>query len=141
MKTYALLGIVIALTAVVSVTYLYGVNPGCEFTKCLPLSAEPVTIQALLGQKVSGSDVALTPFEVEGYSKCPMGVQCAWADTVKVRTKIESGLGESVMVFEPNKPIATEAETITLKEVTPAAYSGKSILPSSYQFVFVVAKK
>ncbi|MFA5841900.1 MAG: hypothetical protein WC835_03015 [Candidatus Paceibacterota bacterium] len=101
----------------------------------------PVTLRVTLGQRVTDSNVALTPLEVDEDSRCPIDTQCIWAGTVKVRTKIESGLGESVMVFEPNKPIATEAETITLKEVNPTPYSGKSITPSSYQFVFVVEKR
>jgi len=123
-------------------SYVGRTGPKCEFTACPPPSATSVTLQAaLLGQKVEGLNVALTPLEVTEDSRCPADVQCVWAGTVKVRTKIKSGLGESIMIFEPNKPITTEVEAITLKEIAPAPRSGQLIPASSYRFVFDVAKR
>jgi len=122
-------------------SYVGRTGPKCEFTACPSPSATSTILRTALGQKVEGLNVTLTPLEVTEDSRCPADVQCVWAGTVKVRTKIESGLGESIMIFEPGKPITTEAESITLKEVTPAPRSGQPIPPSSYRFVFDVAKR
>ncbi len=104
-------------------------------------TVSPGALRAVLGQKVSGLNVTLTPLEVTEDSRCPAGVQCVWAGTVKVRTKIESGLGESTMILELGKPITTEAEEITLKEATPEPEAGVKINNGDYAFQFEVRKR
>lgn len=116
-------------------------GPKCEFAECPLPVATSITIRTTIGQKTSGLGVALTPLEVTADSRCPLDVQCVWAGTVKVQTKIESGMGESTMVFELNQSITTETETITLKEVTPAPKAGVKINNGDYIFIFEVSKR
>lgn len=121
-------------------SYVGRTGPKCEFQAC-PGDKTPITLKAKLGQKVSGLDVTLTPIEVKEDSRCPTDFQCIQAGTVKVLTKIESGMGTSEMVIELGKTITTEAENIKFVEVTPIQTSGKAISASSYQFVFEVSKR
>jgi hypothetical protein len=116
-------------------------GPKCEFAKCPAADATSATIRTTVGQKMTGLNVALTPIEVTDDSRCPRDVQCIWAGTVKVRTKIESGLGTSEMVLELGQPVTTEAEEITLTEVTPGKVAGEEIPVSSYRFTFEVKKR
>ncbi len=123
-------------------------GPNCEFATCpepttpnpVPAAQSPATVTAALNQKVSALGVSITPLEIISDSRCPAGVQCIWAGTVEVKAKIESALGASTMTLKLGEPITTEAETITLKDVTPAKTS-EAIPGSSYRFIFEVAKR
>lgn len=117
------------------------VGADCHFAQCPLPSATSGTIHTSLGQKMTSLNVTLTPLEVMSDSRCPKDVQCIWAGTVKVRTKVESGLGTSEMVLELGIPATTEAEEITLTEVTPGKVSTETIPVSSYRFTFEVKKR
>ena len=116
-------------------------GPKCEFAACPTPTATSVTLTTSLGQKVSGLNVSITPLEIVSDSRCPKDVQCIWAGTVELKTKIESGLGASTMTLTLGTPVTTEAETITLKDVAPAKSAGITIPSSSYRFEFEVKKK
>lgn len=122
-------------------------GPDCEFAACPtptptpPTGATSATLRAAIGQTVSGLDVSLTPLAVISDSRCPVDVQCIWAGTVTLKVRIQSGLGTSEMTFELGKAITTEAEEITLTEVSPAPYAGVAIPASAYRFTFEVKKR
>lgn len=117
------------------------IGADCHFAACPSPTATSATIRTTLGQKMTGLGVTVTPMEVTEDSRCPKDVQCIWAGTVKVSTRIESGMGVSTMILEIGKPVTTEAETITLTEVTPEKSSGEAIPGSSYRLVFKVEKR
>ncbi|MEK7612258.1 MAG: hypothetical protein AAB407_02875 [Patescibacteria group bacterium] len=94
-----------------------------------------------LGETIGFLDVKINPLELIEDSRCPIDVQCIQAGTVRVQTRIVSGLGESTMIMELNKPITTEAEEIILINVMPVAESTKTISESDYVFTFSVSKK
>ncbi len=112
----------------------------CEFAACPPSTATSATLRTTVGQKVTGLQVTITPLAVTEDSRCPANANCIWAGTVKVKTKIQSGMGTSEMVLELGKEVTTEAETITLTEVTPTK-TQEAIPSPSYRFVFEVRKK
>jgi hypothetical protein len=115
----------------------------CHFAHCPLPSAASGTIHTTLGQKMTALNVTLTPLEVSEDSRCPKDVQCIWAGTVKVRTKIESAIGStgtSEMIFELGTPTTTAVEEITLTDVSPAKTSGQTIPDSSYRFTYSVKK-
>ena len=116
------------------------VGEKCEFPECPSPDATSATIRTTIGQKMTGLNVTLTPLEVVDDSRCPVDAQCIWAGTVKVNTRVVSGLGTSEMVFELNQPITTEAEVITLTEVTPIRTAGEAIPTSLYRFAYTVSK-
>ncbi len=117
------------------------IGSACVFAACPPQNSTTTIILTTLGQKKTGLNVSLTPLEIVEDSRCPSDVQCIWAGTVKVRTKIESALGSSEMVLELGQSVTTEAEEITLLEVWPGKSSADVIPVSSYRLTFDVKKR
>jgi len=106
----------------------------------VPVATSPQEVTARIGQKVTALGISITPLEVVQDSRCPLHVQCIWAGTVELKARIESGMGASVMTLKLGESATTEAETITLKSVTPSK-SGDPIAPSAYTFVFDIAHR
>jgi len=112
-----------------------------------PAPEEPIsekkntTIETRIDEGASALGVKVVPLEVLEDSRCPVDVECIWAGTVRLRTLLSSGLGEAEQVFELRMPITTEAETVTLVEVSPAPYAGRAILANDYRFTFEIAKR
>ena len=95
-----------------------------------------------LGEAYTSNDVVVTPLELVEDSRCPTDVQCIQAGTVRVRAKIESGLGTSEMTLTLGEAITTEAETVTLSAVEPATkLSTVTVAPEEYRFTFTVEKR
>lgn len=116
-------------------------GPNCEFAECPITVTGPITLEARIGQEVSGLGVRITPTKVIQDSRCPSDVQCIQAGTVRVRTKLASGLGEAPQEFTIGQPITTEAERVTLISVSPYPKAGVPIPESEYVFRFEVAKR
>jgi len=98
-------------------------------------------IVARIDEGGSALSVKVIPHEVLEDSRCPEGVTCIWEGRVLLRTTLESGLGTSSHVFTLGEPVTTEAEEITLIEVTPYPREGTLIAPSDYRFHFTVKKR
>ena len=94
-----------------------------------------------IDQDASGLGVKVAPLEVVEDSRCPIDVQCIQAGTVRVRTLLISGLGQSEVIFKLDTPVSTEAEEVTLVKVTPERVAGKNIVPGQYRFEFKVKKR
>jgi hypothetical protein len=96
---------------------------------------------AHLGEKVAGGDVYVTLTNVVEDSRCPADVQCVQAGTVRVGATVESLIGgQSTTTLQLGAPVDVGADTILLTSVAPDKYSGRTINPNSYQFVFQVNK-
>ncbi len=122
------------------------IPPSCEFAMCpvsttTPGKAQEGTMVLTLNQGGTILGVKVTPLEVVEDSRCPVDVTCIQAGTVRVRANLQSGLGTSKQTFTLNTPITTEAEIITLVDVTPGKISTKTISPSDYRFTFKVTKR
>ena len=96
---------------------------------------------ARINQTLGALDVKVTPTEVVEDSRCPAGVQCIQAGTVRVRVKLESGLGTANEIFTLNQPITTEAEQVTLISVQPEPVAGQTRDPQEYVFTFKIEKR
>ena len=94
-----------------------------------------------LGEKVAFKDLSMRVISLEEDSRCPTGVQCIQAGTVRVKVEIVSGLGTSTPTLGLGKSVTTEAEIITLTTTTPHPARDVSITPNEYQFTFTVAKR
>jgi hypothetical protein len=126
------------------VTYVGRQGPKCEFAACPTASTtpeSPVTLEVMLNNEVSALGVSITPLQVLEDSRCPIDVQCIQAGTVRVKAKIVSGLGESIMTFTLNSPITTEAEEVTLISVSPKPLSTHTISAAEYRFIFEIKKR
>jgi len=98
-------------------------------------------ITLALGEKGSIGSVSLTVREVLEDSRCPADVECVWAGRVRVRASIESALGTADQLFTIGEPVTTEAESMTLIEVTPGKLSTVPIEEGKYRFTFKVVRQ
>ncbi len=97
------------------------------------------TISTALGQKMTGSNISITPKKIISDSRCPLNVQCIWAGTVEVQATVESKAENKELVFKLNEPQTFGDYLITLIEVAPAK-SSEAIPDSSYRFTFEIKK-
>lgn len=98
-------------------------------------------IRARIGEGASALGVRVVPLLVLEESRCPLDVTCIQAGTIRVRALLSSGMGEAPQEFTLDRPITTEAETVTLIQATPHPESGKTIAPSEYVFTFEATKR
>ncbi len=114
--------------------------PSCEFTACPDAQTQSTaTLLARIGEKGTGLSVDITPLKVIQDSRCPKDVQCIWAGTVEVSTKIKSGVFEDTVTFKLDEPQQFGAETVTLKAVSPDK-GQEAIAPTAYRFVYQVTR-
>ena len=134
MKRYWIIGVVV----LVVLGGLWAINVR---TAVAPTNNGLVSLDARIGQEGKSLEVSITPLVVVQDSRCPVGVQCIWAGTVKLTARLGSGLGTATQEFTLGEPITTEAEMVTLKEVFPAPQAGVTIPEGDYLFRFEVAKR
>lgn len=131
--------VILAVVAGVVIVYLLA-NRSVEAPTEME-TTERQEVRLHLNERGSALGLTVLPITLMEDSRCPEGVQCIQAGTVKVQTQIIGGMGPSVMVMEMGKPITTEAEEVTLQEVTPAPTTGTQITKPEYVFVFEVKKR
>lgn len=126
-------------------TWVGRTGTDCQFVCPVPAATttqkDTVTVEAKLNITVTPIGDRITVLSVLEDSRCPVDVQCIQAGTVRVRTKVQSGLGTSQVDFTLNKLITTEAEEITLIDVKPVKESKNQISSSDYIFTFRVTKR
>lgn len=98
-------------------------------------------IKTSLEKEVELLGVKITPLEILEDSRCPTDVECIWAGTVRLRATLEGGLGTADQTFELHKTITTEAEEVTLVNVSPSPKSDTEISNEEYIFEFKVSKR
>lgn len=85
-------------------------------------------------------DSTITLLSVTSESRCPSGVQCIWAGTVKANILVVSGMGTSTETIELGKSATTEAEKIEVTAVNPYPTKEKQITQQEYKVTFNVTK-
>jgi hypothetical protein len=117
----------------------------CQFVCPIPQAtstrAGTVTVEAKVGQKIVPIKESITVLEVIEDSRCPHGVQCIQAGTVRVRAQVGSGSGTSVEIFKVGDTVTTESESMTLVSVRPEKEAGHTITLAEYSFIFRVTKR
>ncbi len=129
--------IIVAVVIIVGLGIFYKVHKS-EIQN--PSENIPIFPQAglKLGEARVINGLTLTPLEVVEDSRCSTGVQCIWAGTVKVRTNIAEGNGNSTEILELGKAFTVATQAVTLTSVTPTPQAGQAITPSDYRFEFIV---
>jgi len=123
-------------------SYVGRVPPRCEYAMCpAGTASQPVTVTAKINQRAEAFGVRITPLEILEDSRCPSGVQCIQAGTVRIRARLESGSGTSMQEFGMNVPITTEVEQVVMTDVRPSPIAGRQVQPGEYTFVFTVNKR
>lgn len=102
----------------------------------------PVTL-ALNQAAGFANGLSIRPLEVTEDSRCPQGVQCVSAGTVKVSMRVRTDVGTpseatQVQTFTLNEPRIIDSTTITLTSVSPAAMAQGNIAASAYRLTFTV---
>ncbi len=116
-------------------------GPKCEFTECPSTGDTTSPLEARIDQEVSSGGVRITPLEILEESRCPSDVTCIQAGTVRIRARLISGLGEAMQEFKIGQSITTEAESVTLTEVSPYPKAGIKIKEADYLFQFEIKKR
>jgi hypothetical protein len=84
------------------------------------------------GETVTFAQNSVKLLRVFEDSRCPEGVQCVWAGTVKVEIESITGMGTSTEVIELGKTLTTEGEQITVVSVSPYPKAGEQIAQSAH---------
>lgn len=121
------------------------VAPRCEFAACPGTSTgtfQERTGEARLNQTVTMLNVSVTPLVIVEESRCPIGVECIQAGTVRVRAYVV-GLGGSSFeqTFRLGDPVTKSGETIELIAVSPFPRANETISQNDYRFTFRVARR
>ncbi len=94
-----------------------------------------------VGETVRFPDLSIELLRVFDESRCPTGVTCIWAGTLKADVAILSGMGKSTATIELGKSLTTEAETITFTSALPYPKQGEKISSEDYRLTFTVRQR
>lgn len=100
-----------------------------------------ITLPASIGRNVTAYGVTVKPLEVTDDSRCPAGVTCAWAGTVRLRAQVTSSLGSYEQVMTLGEAVTTGSERITLTGVEPSPVEGEVIEQSEYRFAIRIERR
>jgi hypothetical protein len=91
-------------------------------------------------QRVAGAQI--NPLEIVEDSRCPEGVQCIQAGTVRMRANVTArgDVDPQEVMFELGVPMTVGKDKITLVTVKPNTRAGAMIAPGDYLFTFTVVK-
>lgn len=95
-------------------------------------SASPVAI----GEALRLGDIYLTPMAVTEDSRCPASVECVWAGTVKVETRIDGAGWRETVELQLSEPQNVRGHRIVLDAVAPARLTPGPIAHDAYRFSF-----
>lgn len=91
-----------------------------------------------IGEKVQFPKNSIMFTKVLEDSRCPEGVQCFWAGTVKLEMEITSNNETRTTGIEIGKEFSLGGETVTVTNVTPHPKSGLTIPQNDYVITIVV---
>jgi hypothetical protein len=124
-------------------SYVGRIPPNCQFAACPASTSTPTTstatttFDARINQPSSVRGIAILPQEIVEDSRCPQGVQCIQAGTVRVKTTVTTtAISSSSVIFVLNTPQRLGNNTIELVEVMPVARAGVTITPADYRLKF-----
>lgn len=97
-------------------------------------------IETRIDQGGSAFGIQVIPLEIIEDSRCPVGVQCIQAGTVRIRTLLKADNKEVERIFELDKPVQTAKTQITLMRVEPETRASDKINLREYRFYFEIKK-
>jgi len=115
-------------------------GPNCEFAACTDATPtpEPEATIAVLNQQIITNGVRIKPLEVLEDSRCPTGVQCVQAGTVRIRALMESGGETQTTTLVLGTAVTFGNKTVSLASVVPAKTASSSTSTTNYRFEFLV---
>ena len=80
--------------------------------------------------------VDVTPIAVVEDSRCPIGVQCIQAGTVRIRARVTQNGGTRDVTLSLGEPLVVEGGELSLVRVCPYPVYRSPIRPNDYRFSF-----
>jgi hypothetical protein len=104
-----------------------------------PTSQSSKLDQVGLGQSARLAALEVTPGNVVEDSRCPTGVQCIQAGTVRIAALIRDRAGYRSAVLVLGTPLQLDGGWASLIQVCPYPRYGSRIAPASYRFTIFLA--
>lgn len=101
--------------------------------------AAETTVSARLGEEGKTLGVSITPLAVLEDSRCPVGVQCIQAGTVRLSLHVKSAVAEDTLEIGLASAISSERERVAFIDVVPPPRAGEDIADADYVFRFHVS--
>lgn len=117
---------------------------GCAMDAAAPPPAEATEGLAVLALEQRGEigGIAVTPLRIEEDSRCPTGVQCIQAGTVRAAVRVEEGGSARDIVLTLDEPLGLgRGRQLILGVVCPYPRHPGTIAPSAYRFTFLVRRE
>ncbi|WP_336986626.1 hypothetical protein [Altererythrobacter aquiaggeris] len=89
-----------------------------------------------IGQIANVGPASITPMGVLEDSRCPEGVQCVHAGTVRIMAEVAAGWDTDRAEMKLAKPVEVIGGTVTLVAADPAPRSGGQVAEVDYRFTF-----
>ena len=99
------------------------------------------TATVALGGQARFGHITLTPARIEEDSRCPLGVECVWAGTVRVAVRIEDS-GEVLahpVIMTLGEPWPIEGGIVAITSVCPYPRHPGPIARDDYRITFALA--
>ena len=96
-------------------------------------------VKLSLGERAHFADISITPTELVEDSRCPAGVYCIQAGTVRVKLAIFT-TATSTQTIKLGDSITTSGVKITLTDVAPLKTASHTITNSEYEFTLRVER-
>ena len=90
--------------------------------------------RARIDESVRVDGPTVTPLKVVEDSRCPVGMQCAWAGTVRITVRVGQQADPVILQLGQAAPVADGQ--LTLVEVYPAKRADTVTYPEEYRFGF-----
>lgn len=97
-------------------------------------------VSAGIGGRATALGITVTPLAVLEDSRCPIGVTCIQAGTVRIRAMVDGPDGSSEIALTLGEPARTGDMVILFGQVEPVAESGVTIDESDYSFSFQISR-
>lgn len=110
---------------------------GC--TTPAPAPENLATQSVGLSQTARFADLRVTPLRIVEDSRCPTGVQCIQAGTVRIEARIESSSGVRAEILKLGIPVEVREARLQLIRVCPYPAHGSRIGQGDYRFALMFA--
>lgn len=97
-------------------------------------------LQTKMNEGIGAYGIAIIPQKILEDSRCPSGVECIQAGTVKLSALVNTASSTQTMEFDLNQRVIVDGNAVTLETVLPESRSGETIKPDQYEFTFLIQK-
>jgi hypothetical protein len=117
---------------------------GAALCACAPVvgiagGSAGATFGARLGQSITVARRVVTPRAIVEDSRCPSGVQCIQAGTVRLQARVQRGAQASVATVGLGSPADIGGAWLHLAGVCPYPQVSRAIAPADYRLTLVVS--